>query len=155
MLVKIRRLIHRATRIQTACEAELSRLAREEDTLSVREEQFREKLSFLNRLMGITQLGGEQVDRSKIFATLRKIAVIQQNLAVTRMHLREVTDRRHALRLEQERQKEKRTYWRGRQHKYEYLKEKLLREKQRSEFRADETEQEERYNGQDQRRHSR
>lgn len=147
MLVKIKKLIYRSERMLAACDAALAKLRSEENALRTQEEELREKLSFLNQLMQMAEINTQHVTRSDIYGVLRKIAVIEQNLALTRMQISELQTRKQDNIREQERQKQKKVFWWMRQRKYVYLKKKIIQLRNRKEWQIDEVEQEEVCNG--------
>lgn len=120
---------------------------KEDTELKQKQDELQQKLKSLEELLNMKVLNGTVVTRSKIYALLRKIAVIQQQINIVCLQHSELRTKREALAIEREQQLVKRKIWWLKEQKYERLKSRLLHQKNRVALQQEEAEQEEKYNG--------
>ncbi len=107
------------------------------------------QLKNLKSLLDKKELLGEVVFRQDIFYSLRKVAVIQQQIAEINLEKQKIAERRKILNKEIVQQQAQRKHWWLKGEKYVRLKrasKKLLNQM----LHQDELEQEEKYNGRSQ-----
>lgn len=97
MLSKVNRLIRRTAQSLAACEASLQKLNVEKEKLVEKERLYDMQLKNLQSLLDMKELLGEVVFRQDIFYSLRKVAVIQQQIAEINLEKQKIAERRKIL----------------------------------------------------------
>ncbi|HAY0354536.1 TPA: type III secretion protein [Escherichia coli] len=143
MLSKVNRLIRRTAQSLAACEASLQKLAEKERLYDM-------QLKNLQSLLDMKELLGEVVFRQDIFYSLRKVAVIQQQIAEINLEKQKIAERRKILNKEIVQQQAQRKHWWLKGEKYERLKTRIKKQLLDQMLYQDELEQEEKYNGRSQ-----
>ena len=147
MLSKVNRLIRRTAQSLAACEASLQKLNVEKEKLVEKERLYDMQLKNLQSLLDMKELLGEVVFRQDIFYSLRKVAVIQQQINIEKQ---KIAERRKILNKEIVQQQEQRKHWWLKGEKYDRLKKRIKKQLLNQMFYQDELEQEEKYNGRSQ-----
>ncbi|HAO0306062.1 TPA: type III secretion protein [Escherichia coli] len=150
MLSKVNRLIRRTAQSLAACEASLRKLNVEKEKLVEKERLYDMQLKNLQSLLDMKELLGEVVFRQDIFYSLRKVAVIQQQIAEINLEKQKIAERRKILNKEIVQQQEQRKHWWLKGEKYDRLKKRIKKQLLNQMFYQDELEQEEKYNGRSQ-----
>ncbi|HAY4662539.1 TPA: type III secretion protein [Escherichia coli] len=150
MLSKVNRLIRRTAQSLAACEASLQKLNVEKEKLVEKERLYDMQLKNLQSLLDMKELLGEVVFRQDIFYSLRKVAVIQQQIAEINLEKQKIAERRKILNKEIVQQQEQRKHWWLKGEKYDRLKKRIKKQLLNQMFYRDELEQEEKYNGRSQ-----
>lgn len=97
LLSKVNRLIRRTAQSLAACEASLQKLNAEKEKLAEKERLYDMQLKNLQSLLDVKELLGEVVFRQDIFYSLRKVAVIQQQIAEINLEKQKIAERRKIL----------------------------------------------------------
>lgn len=118
----------------------------QDEELIKKQERIQSKLKSLDDLLNIQKLNCIVVNRSEIYALLRKISVIQQQITTVGIDYSRLQETREALAIERKSQREIMKTWQLKEKKYERLKLKLSHDKKIVECLLEETEQEEVYN---------
>lgn len=124
----------------------LVKINMEDEELIKKQERMQSKLKSLEDLLNMQKLNCIVVNRGEIYALLRKISVIQQQITAVGLDYSRLRERREALAIERKSQREKMKTWQLKEKKYECLKSKLSHDKKIIEYFLEETEQEEVYN---------
>ena len=150
MLSKVNRLIRRTAQSLAACEASLLKLNAEKEKLVEKERLYDMQLKNLQSLLDMKELLGEVVFRQDIFYSLRKVAVIQQQIAEINLEKQKIAERRKILNKEIDQQQAQRKHWWLKGEKYDRLKKRIKKQLLNQMLYQDELEQEEKYNGRSQ-----
>lgn len=150
MLSKVNRLIRRTVQSLAACEASLQKLNVEKEKLVEKERLYDMQLKNLQSLLDMKELLGEVVFRQDIFYSLRKVAVIQQQIAEINLEKQKIAERRKILNKEIVQQQAQRKHWWLKGEKYDRLKKRIKKQLLNQMLYQDELEQEEKYNGRSQ-----
>ncbi|HDX6444054.1 TPA: type III secretion protein [Escherichia coli] len=150
MLSKVNRLIRRTAQSLAACEASLQKLNAEKEKLAEKERLYDMQLKNLQSLLDMKELLGEVVFRQDIFYSLRKVAVIQQQIAEINLEKQKIAERRKILNKEIVQQQAQRKHWWLKGEKYDRLKKRIKKQLLNQMLYQDELEQEEKYNGRSQ-----
>ena len=108
------------------------------------------QLKNLQLLLDMKELLGEVVFRQDIFYSLRKVAVIQQQIAEINLEKQKIAERRKILNKEIVQQQAQRKHWWLKGEKYDRLKKRIKKQLLNQMLYQDELEQEEKYNGRSQ-----
>ncbi len=108
------------------------------------------QLKNLQLLLDMKELLGEVVFRQDIFYSLRKVAVIQQQIAEINLEKQKIAERRKILNKEIVQQQAQRKHWWLKGEKYDRLKKHIKKQLLDQMLYQDELEQEEKYNGRSQ-----
>ena len=111
LLSKVNRLIRRTAQSLAACEASLQKLNAEKEKLAEKERLYDMQLKNLQSLLDVKELLGEVVFRQDIFYSLRKVAVIQQQIAEINLEKQKIAERRKILNKEIVQQQAQRKHW--------------------------------------------
>ncbi|EFF0785276.1 type III secretion protein [Escherichia albertii] len=147
MLGKIERLLRRTAQSLATCEALLLKLRTEKNELLERERMYDMQLKNLQALLEMKELVGEVVLRADIFYALRKIAVIQQQIAEINLEKEKNHERQKVLDKEIVQHQKQRKYLWLKSEKYARLKKRIKNQLLIQMLYQDELEQEEKYNG--------
>ncbi|EEW4356330.1 type III secretion protein [Escherichia albertii] len=147
LLGKIERLLRRTAQSLATCEALLLKLRTEKNELLERERMYDMQLKNLQALLEMKELVGEVVLRADIFYALRKIAVIQQQIAEINLEKEKNHERQKVLDKEIVQHQKQRKYWWLKSEKYARLKKRIKNQLLIQMLYQDELEQEEKYNG--------
>lgn len=150
LLSKVNRLIRRTAQSLAACEASLQKLNAEKEKLVEKERLYDMQLKNLQSLLDMKELLGEVVFRQDIFYSLRKVAVIQQQIAEINLEKQKIAERRKILNKEIVQQQAQRKHWWLKGEKYDRLKKRIKKQLLNQMLYQDELEQEEKYNGRSQ-----
>ena len=116
LLSKVNRLIRRTAQSLAACEASLQKLNAEKEKLAEKERLYDMQLKNLQSLLDMKELLGEVV------YSLRKVAVIQQQIAEINLEKQKIAERRKILNKEIVQQQAQRKHWWLKGEKYDRLK---------------------------------
>lgn len=125
LLSKVNRLIRRTAQSLAACEASLQKLNAEKEKLAEKERLYDMQLKNLKSLLDKKELLGEVVFRQDIFYSLRKVAVIQQQIAEINLEKQKIAERRKILNKEIVQQQAQRKHWWLKGEKYVRLKTRI------------------------------
>ncbi|PRP70986.1 hypothetical protein BUE93_09185 [Chromobacterium amazonense] len=144
LLPKLRALQQRCVASQRRCEAQLAALAREDDDLRKEEDALVAQGHGLCQLLQAQRPVGIVLERSQLFAILRKQAVMRQQLQNLELQRKQLTELRQALAERRMVQQEERSAWQRKDDKYQRWATRVRKQESLLRLRQDEAEQEER-----------